>query len=352
MSRASLDHRPIFSGRFALLGLVGFTVAAWVMGFLADSQGAMRALLVAWILWMGVATGSAVWLAIHGITSGRWGDNARRILVCLAAGVPWLAPLFAIIILGAGYLYPWASDTSAAAWPGVSTLYLNVPAFAVRGIAILASWSWIARVVSADAPASPRLSGFCLALYGLSVSIAAVDWTMSLAPRWTSTAFAALFALTQLTSALAVVALIRAPGDPRETSTLAQLLLACILGVTYLGFMQFLVIWSGNLPDKVVWFVDRSSWEPIILAAFSVGGLLPFVALLRARDRTNAARLRWMGAATLSGVALLDIWQIGPGSGAATWLLPILPLTFGAAWLMLLQPSERHALFGRGTYGS
>lgn len=332
----------------ALSGLVLLAIALTV-----DPAGAMRAVLLAWLVWLGVAMGSAVWLAIHGATGGRWGDAARPCLVCSARALPILALLFAGIALGARQLYPWASDTSHVIRPAVAALYLNLPAYVLRGVVILALWWWISAVVTRPLPASPRLSGICLAVYGLTVTIAAVDWSMSLAPRWTSTAFAALFALTQLTSALAILALWRPAGIASETSTLAQLLLACILGVTYLAFMQFLVIWSGNLPDKVAWYVERgSTWTSVVTAAFLGGAVLPFFLLLRARDRASSAILRLAGAATFVGILLLDIWQIGPGIGASWWVLPAVPATIGVLWLSLAwRPAPMH-LAARISHGA
>jgi hypothetical protein len=185
------------------------------------------------------------------------------------------------------------------------------------------------------------LSGVCLASYGLTVSIAAVDWSMSLAAPWASTAFPAQFALTQLTSALAVLAILRPAGSFQETSTLAQLLLACVLGVTYFGFMQFLVIWSGNLPDKVTWYVARDgAWRIVIAAAFLIGGALPFLLLLPARARVNASALRLAGGAVFVGVALLDMWQIGPGIGANWWLLPVAAAAIAALCVLASQSAS------------
>jgi hypothetical protein len=326
---------------FAAILVAVSAVVVLAIACLVDPAGAMRALLFAWLLWLGIAMGSAVWLAIHGATGGRWGDAPRPLLSRLSKDVPILALLFVGLALGARQLYPWTSDASSSVRTTVTALYLNWPGFVLRGGLILALWWWVSTVVSAPRPARVFWSSVCLALYGLSVSIAAVDWSMSLAAPWASTAFPAQFALTQLTSALAVLAILRPAGSSQETSTLAQLLLACVLGLTYFGFMQFLVIWSGNLPDKVTWYVTRGgAWRVVIAAAFVIGAALPFLLLLPTRARANAHALRLAGCAVFVGVALLDMWQIGPGIGASWWLLPIAAVAVAALCFLASRPAS------------
>jgi hypothetical protein len=117
-----------------------------------------------------------------------------------------------------------------------------------------------------------------------------------------------------------------------------------VLGVTYFGFMQFLVIWSGNLPDKVAWYVTRDgTWRIVIAAAFLIGAAMPFLLLLPARARTNASALRVAGGAVFVGVALLDMWQIGPGIDASWWLLPVAAVAIAALCVLASQSAPTHS---------
>ena len=88
-------------------------------------------------------------------------------------------------------------------------------------------------------------------LYGLTMSFAGLDWLLSLDPAFTSTDFAAQMAFTQIACALALAALIGLPpDDARARADRGGLLLAALLGALYLASLQFLVSWSGDLPDE------------------------------------------------------------------------------------------------------
>ena len=84
---------------------------------------------------------------------------------------------------------------------------------------------------------------------------------MSLEAPFTSSSFGASVAISSLVGALALTALARADacGDP-AVGDLGGLLLATILGITYIDFMAVLVIWYGDLPHEEIWFVARDRW--------------------------------------------------------------------------------------------
>ncbi len=52
----------------------------------------------------------------------------------------------------------------------------------------------------------------------------------------------------------------------------------------YLAFSQFLIIWSGNLPDEIPWYLDRirGGWGVIASLDFVFHWLIPFTLLLSA----------------------------------------------------------------------
>ena len=63
-----------------------------------------------------------------------------------------------------------------------------------------------------------------------------------------------------------------APAD-RLAKSYSALLLSMILVWAYLHAMQYIVIWSGNIPDEVTWYLKRSShgWQlswPLALGQF------------------------------------------------------------------------------------
>src|SRR5438093_4097560 len=134
--------------------------------------------------------------------------------------------------------------------------------------------------------ASGRLS------YGLTITFASFDWLMSLEPHWFSTIYGVLMIGGQGLSAMAflIVALVwlsrRKPLDativPAHFHDLGNLMLAFVMLWAYFSFSQYLLIWSGNLPEEIAWYLHRlqSGWRFIALALVVFHFAAPFVLLL------------------------------------------------------------------------
>ena len=85
-----------------------------------------------------------------------------------------------------------------------------------------------------------------------------------------------------------------------EQHDLGKLTFAFVMLNIYLTFGQFLIIWSGNLPDEINWYLDRirGSWGIIITLDFIFHWLIPFTMLLSRDLKRNKKRLvrvcQWM----------------------------------------------------------
>jgi hypothetical protein len=179
-------------------------------------------------------------------------------------------------------------------------------------------------------------------------SLAAVDLLMSLVPGWFSTAFGVVVLSAQALSGTALaVALqprrpaLHVPQDadvPPVSRDLGNLLLMWVLTWAYLAFMQFLIIWSENLPREIAWYLPRLQtgwwWVGVALA---IGQLaLPFAALLLRSVKDHPAQLArvavWLLALTALDAAWTVVPSVSPHSAALWWLLP---LTFAGMALAL-----------------
>src|SRR5205085_1751314 len=110
-------------------------------------------------------------------------------------------------------------------------------------------------------------------LYVLTVAFAAVDWMMSIEPRWFSTIFGLMWlagqALSAQSFALAILFLLTRQGPMAQLVNrahfhdLAKLLFAWVMIWAYFAFSQYLIIWSGNLPEEISWYMTRLSngWQ-------------------------------------------------------------------------------------------
>ncbi|WP_128291158.1 hypothetical protein [Afifella aestuarii] len=352
MTAPALALRPQGWRMSLLLLAVIVLVALVVAAVFLTPPGLSGAWLIAWLFLLGFPSGSLVLLLAHGLTGGDWGFVARPFLAAMALTMPLLAVAFVPISLSLPDIYVWAGHAEAVRHEAVAEFYLNAPAFLLRSIVILAIWS-VLGVLAALVPLGPVVSAVGILLYGLSISFGSIDWLMSLDPKWFSTAYPALLSVSEIGSALALVAVLRAVfGQEVRNGDFAGLLIAAILGVTYLAFIQYLVMWSGNLPEKVGWYVARltPSGTALVAATFIVGSVLPFSMLLFSAVRKSA---RWTGVAglfCLIGLYLHLTWLVGLAPAVA-WLALLLTILLGGAWLAIVvsllgarhEGEERHA---------
>jgi hypothetical protein len=146
---------------------------------------------------------------------------------------------------------------------------------------------------------------------------------------------------------IAVLALIASTGalagqlTARHFHDLGKLLLAFVMLWAYLSFSQFLIIWSGNLPEEIPWYIRRlgSGWQWLALVLVVFHFALPFLLLL-SRDLKRNARTLGMVAVGVLLVRIVDLfWLVGPdlkghGHGLAVhWMDLAATVALGGAWL-------------------
>jgi hypothetical protein len=309
--------------RLLLLAAAVLVAAILVALAMAAPKTAAAGWLTGFAFWSEVPVGSLVLLMIHRLTGGRWGRSLRPVLEPAAALTPLLFLLAIPIVVAISVLYPWSAETGAK--PDVLSYYLNLPFFAGRTLVALAGWSALALLLPRMRGAAGQLAaGAGLVFHGVIISLVAVDWMLSIEPPFISSSFGASVAITQIMAALAFAAVLAPePIDDPATGDLGGLLLATVLGITYVDFMALLVIWYGNLPGKAVWFTERIRllWLALGISAFTLGSLLPILALLLSRVRNSRNGLRFVGFSVLIGLAVYHIFIIVPPFGDVA-LLP------------------------------
>jgi hypothetical protein len=272
---------------------------------------ALRGLLIAfvWAVWF--PFGALILIVIHRLTGGAWGFDLAPVLEPAAKAILPVALLGIPITVFSQLIYRWASSPEVPDF--VAAYYLNGPFFAARTFAALAFWSLLAWLPSLRA----SLRGAALSLIGLmlATNIVPVDWVVSAEPGFYSSAFGFAFAIEAILAALGLCAFVAIQGEsPRACRDLAGLIVAALLGTVYFDYMQFIIIWYGDLPEKAVWYIARGSlpWAPVGAAAFLCGAALPFLLLLHKQARESASALRLAGAGILAGITLHAIWLLAP----------------------------------------
>jgi hypothetical protein len=345
------------------IGLV-VSVAALLLGTSAEQF--FRSYLVGFMFCLGIALGSLAITMIHHLTSGGWGMVARRPLEAAARTLPLLAVLFVpIAIFGLQPLYLWARPEAVAedAILQMKQPYLNVPFFLVRAAVYFIVWLGLSFALNRwsreqDAAglrpigAERRfrlVSAAGLLAYALTITFASIDWVMSLDPHWFSTIFGILFMGGQGLAALAFVIIVLATVrdlppltgviKPLHFHDLGKLMFAFVMLWAYFSFSQFLIIWSGNLPEEIPWYIERMRgfWGFVAILLIVVQFAAPFLLLLSRELKRNARALSAVAIVVL-GMRFFDLlWLIKPGADGVHlhWMDLVLPAGLFGVWLFV-----------------
>ena len=293
--------------RMAMFIGAAVALAGLVVWAIIDPRKAGAGWLIGFVFWAQILIGSLSLTMIHRLTSGAWGEIIAPVIGRTAAAVPVLLPLAVPLLAAIPQLYPWAQHPPSVK-PDVLSVYLNRPAFIVRSLIALAGWSALAFVLPRTVGRRGQLlAAIGLVFHAVVISSVSVDWYLSIEAPFTSSSFGASVAISSLVVALAWAALWMraAEGDP-AIGDVGALLLATVLGLTYIDFMAVLVIWYGDLPREEVWFVARGAfpWNAMAGAAFVLGSALPILALIQSRFRNQHRLLRFVAATTPTGMAM------------------------------------------------
>jgi hypothetical protein len=353
----------------------GIGAALSLLGAFVDPAPFFHAYLVAYIYWLGLGLGCLGLLMVYHLTGGGWGVAIRRLLEAGAGTLPYMAVLFLPLVLGLHHLYEWTHAETVMADPVLSkkVAYLNIPFFLARAAAYFAAWLTLGHFLQRwsdrqDRTADPalvvrmrKLSGGGIVLYGFTMTFAAFDWVMSLQPHWFSTIFGMLFIAGQGLGALALVAVFASRLSSREDfgpvlvptilNDLGNLLLAFVMIWAYLSFSQLLIIWAGNLPEEITYYLHRISggWNVVAVALAAFYFAVPFLVLLGRQNKRQLPRLA-MIAAGLLAARLVDIFfMIAPvfheDRLSVDWLDVAAVAALGGIWLTLFaRRLEQHPL--------
>lgn len=302
-------------GRWALFFVVLILTGAGAFLFGLLGEHPLRfwqAYLVNLVYWTGMAAGMVLFSTILILTKARWGRPLKRIAEAPVLFLPVAFLLFWPLFFGRETIFPWVVESfpKKAAW-------LNTPAFFIRegGVLLLlavVALLMIRQSVRADRKALSGAGPLTEAwekdrigdrqmvwaniygiLYALILTVIAFDLIMSLNPDWFSNLFGAYYFVGSFFTALAglfILAVIAVKslglGDlirPVQFHNLGKLLLGFALMTGDFFYVQFFVMWYGNLPSETKYIIERvrlGFWEPIawtvLLAAFA----FPFVVLL------------------------------------------------------------------------
>ncbi len=350
--------------RALIIGIVAGILS--ILGAIVSTDEFLRGYLMGFMLCLGFTLGALAWLMTGHLTGGNWWMISRRVFEAAAKTLPLVTVMFLPIGIGMHRLYLWTHPGMVA---GDKTLlakqfYLNTPTWILRAVIYFALWNVIVYLLARwsarqDTDASPgvwrflkTVSGPGLVLYGFSVNFAATDWVMSLDPHWFSTIYGLIFIAQHGLSTMAlticlVVLLAQFPPlnevlRPDRLQDLGKLALALTMVWAYFSFSQWLIIWEGNLPDEIFWYLARikNGWQvPALMLAFLQFGL-PFVLLLSRNLKRNARKLVPVALLLLAMRCVEIFWLVAPNPMPGPkhehiylhWTYIVVPLALFGLW--------------------
>ncbi|MGA8043179.1 MAG: hypothetical protein WCA37_10280 [Terracidiphilus sp.] len=330
-----------WKSRALIVGVVFSVIAA----LLAFADGSIDHVLRAWVLGLtltfGFAVGGLALLMVQYVSGGKWGLLLRRPLEAMSRTLPLVFVYWVVSALFMKKLYLWAQytsagDTAAALKAGLineiqahcldfKRPMLNPGTYVWVTLLCFAIWAFYTwRLTSlglrrdSDSPDNTpywikkleNISGPGIVVYSLTMTAGVIYWIMSMDPTWYSSVYGLLFLVGQGYQVLAfsiIVALSLSKHEPFKTllrqteqHDLGKFTFAFVMLNIYLAFAQFLIIWSGNLPEEIPWYLDRirGHWGIIITLDFIFHWLIPFSLLLSRDIKRNKKRLirvcQWM----------------------------------------------------------
>lgn len=361
MSRQNYTAPPSVSRlqqRALIIGVIA--LALTMLGAFMNPAQFFRSYLTGYLLVLGIALGSLGLVMLQHLSGGHWGIVIRRPLESATRTLPLLAVLFLPLTLGLRKIYVWTGPMEKPL-SRFQMKYLTIPGFLSRAAIYFAIWlilmiyvnSWSRQQDSSPERGFRRklqlLSGPGIVLYVFTMTLAAIDWVMSISPHWSSTIYGFLFIGGQAVSAMAVmiaIAALLARSEPmlgilqpRHLHDLGKLLLAFVMLWAYFAFSQLLIIWAGNLPEEIPFYLKRlrGGWGALALLILLFHFALPFFLLL-SRDFKRSVSLLPRLAIVIILMRLLDLfWMTAPEFSPAAFRVHPLdllaPIAIGGLWL-------------------
>jgi hypothetical protein len=158
-----------------------------------------------------------------------------------------------------------------------------------------------------------RTAALFVVLFAPSFTFSAYDWILSREPHWFSTMFAVyVFAGTFVQGIAGVTLAVVLLGErgylhdvvgPEQLHDLGKMLFAFSIFWAYIWVCQYLLIWYGNIPEEVTYYVKRTHgpWLPLFALNFAVNWVIPFLTLLSVKAKRDPRVLAAVSILLLGG---------------------------------------------------
>jgi hypothetical protein len=358
-SLAAPEALSAWRTRSLIVAVVATLVSLIFLGLPGGKTHMLRAYLLGVILSFGFAGGGLAVLMLQYVSGGKWGLLLRRPLEAMSRTLPLVLLMFVPLVLLMKKLYLWAAYPSVEATkqgllshalneaqahalnykrpmlsPG-SVIVQSLLVFAVllTFMYFLNKWS-VERDADSARGTEPsfdrwrvkieNLSGIGIFIYVILMTVLIIDWVMALDVTWYSSVWGLKFLVGQGYAVLALGVLsviLMSKYEPIKTilrtteqHDLGKFLLAFVMLNIYLTFGEFLIMWSGNVPEEIPWYLSRirGGWWYICTLDFCCHWLIPFCLLLSRDLKRNKTKMVWLTSFMILARCIDLFWIIEP----------------------------------------
>lgn len=353
MRERAMTRRAMTQRIVPIVGLVALVLC--LIGAVVDWTAFLRSWLTATLTWGALPLGAVAVLMTHNMTGGAWGHASRHVWRVLASGMPLFVLAMVPLLFGLDELFPWTKP--AEQLPEAvrhKLLYLNEPFLLARWAFYAVVWLGLAWLLGSRGSQAKAVAAPGLILWVLTLTFFSFDWYMSLEPEFYSDVFGLERVCAMAAASMALGLLILVPYVQASVrQDIANIWLTVLLGWAFMGFSQLIIIWSGNLPAEIGWYVHRTegAWHWIGRIGFVLFMLIPFLILLSTPAKQSRLWLSIAAGFCLVGYVLHMQWMILPAFDewrlAQSWIDPAALVAVGAgfAWLTgrgLKRQEDRH----------
>ena len=302
-----MEEKFIVPQKFRLLTfvLMGVGIISFVIGLFIDPTRAWANYLLNNFYFVSLAIGAAFFVCLQYITQSGWSAVFKRIPEAMSAYLPFAAILFIFLSFGIHSLYEWSHPDVANTDELIQhkSPFLNVPFFFTRIVLFFALWILMTKMMRRISLREDEEGGFAhysrleflskvtIFIIAITFIFFAIDMILSLEVHWFSTVFAAKAFVAAFLHGSAVITLIVIVLNKLGYFTMLNrshlhdftryMFMLCIVW-GYLNFVQFMLIWYGNIPEETVFFVHRMHgvFKVLFFANIILNWGIPFLFLM------------------------------------------------------------------------
>ncbi len=305
------------------------------------------------VYFTGLAIIGVFFFAIQYVANAGWSSSIIRVMIAFGRFLPIAAVLMIVVFFFGNHdLFHWTHDylyneyleDGVTPNPEYDAIiagkqgFLNLPFYWGRMIFFFSVWILFAFFLKREALNEDnvggtrpfrklvRISAAFLIFFGLSSSVSAWDWIMSIDTHWFSTMFGwyvfASWFVSGLSAITLVVIILKDMGylsmvNENHLHDLGKFVFGFSIFWTYIWFSQFLLIYYANIPEETIYFFERLSndvYSKIIFMNLFLNFFFPFLVLMTRDSKRKTIILKIVCTVVLVGHWFDFFLMITPGT--------------------------------------